>query len=194
MRALAQNVKMWRRKDLLAHMTNYRFRQMIKEHRLTRVTHGIYALASAEESDSDIVLAQQFYPQAIMSMFTAADFHGLTTTIPRAVQITMPSSGTRRPEMPDYPAVEFFFAGANVIDLGCEVQKIDGYPVRIYDRERVVCDMFRYLRRSGLDMAIEVFKSYMDEKKKRDVDKLLDYARKLRVYKYISNYVEVYIG
>ena len=43
-------------------------------------------------------------------------------------------------------------------------------------------------------MAIEVFKSYMDEKKKRDVDKLLDYARKLRVYKYISNCVEVYIG
>lgn len=192
--ALDQNVKTWRRKDLLAHMTDYRFRQMIKQHRLRRVQHGIYVLVSADESDSDLVLAQQFYPQAVISMFTAADFHGLTTAIPRAVQITLPSQGTRHLEKPEYPEVEFFFAGKNILDLGCEMHEIDGYPIRVYDRERVVCDMFRYLRRVGQDMAIEVFKAYMSDRKHRDLDKLIDYSRQLRVYKYISNYVEVYIG
>ena len=34
----------------------------------------------------------------------------------------------------------------------------------------------------------------MKDKKKRDVDKLIKYSRQLRVYKYISQYVEVYIG
>lgn len=54
--------------------------------------------------------------------------------------------------------------------------------------------MFRYLRRVGQDMAIEVFNNYMRDKKRRNLDKLVDYARQLRVYKYISKYVEVYVG
>ena len=80
------------------------------------------------------------------------------------------------------------------MEVGLETITVENHPIRIYDRERVVCDMFRYLSRLGLDAAIEIFKNYMKDKKKRDVDKLIKYSRQLRVYKYISQYVEVYIG
>ena len=58
------------------------------------------------------------------------------------------------------------------------------------ENTETICDTDCELHRVSMEEA----NTYMDEKKKRDVDKLLDYARKLRVYKYISNYVEVYIG
>lgn len=186
--------KIWRRKDLLQHMTNYRFRKMIESHRLERVQKGIYAFCDIDEPDNDMVLIQQFYPQAIMSVFTAASFYGLTSVIPRAVQITLPSNGTRRLAKPDYPVVEIFFTSDKTTELGLDVITVENYLIRIYDRERVVCDMFRYLSRTGLDTAIGIFKSYMKDKKNRDVDKLIRYSRQLRVYKYISQYVEVYIG
>ncbi|WP_019543472.1 hypothetical protein, partial [Selenomonas bovis] len=92
---LDRKVKTWRKKDLLAHMTDYKFRQMVKTQRLSRIQHGIYIFSPAKESDNDLVLTQQFYSQAIISMFSAADFHGLTTMIPRSVQITLPSQGAR---------------------------------------------------------------------------------------------------
>ncbi len=192
--AIVKQVRVWHRKELLQNMTNYRFRKLIDSNQLERIQKGIYAFRNIDEPDDDMVLAQQFYPQAIMSVFTAASFYGLTTVIPRAVQITFPSSGTRRLAKPDYPAVEFFFTSDKTLKLGLKVMAVENHSIRIYDLERTVCDMFRYLPRTGLDTAIEIFKNYMNDKKKRDLDKLISYSRKLRVYKYISQYVEVYIG
>lgn len=187
-------VRIWHRKELLQYMTIYQFRKMISSHKLERVQKGIYAFRAIDEPDDDMTLVQQFYPKAVMSVFTAASFYGLTTIIPRSVQITLPSSGTRRLTKPEYPSIEFFFTSDKTMEVGLETITVENYPIRIYDRERVVCDMFRYLSRLGLDAAIEIFKNYMKDKKKRDVDKLIKYSRQLRVYKYISQYVEVYIG
>ena len=191
---IATQTRIWHRKDLLQYMTPYHLRKLISSHELERLRKGIYAFHDIDEPDNDMVLVQQFYPRAVMSLFTAASFYGLTTIIPRAIQITFSSSGTRRLAKPEYPVVEFFFTSDKTIELGMDTITMGGQLIRIYDRERVVCDMFRYLPRIGLDVAIEVFKTYMRNKKKRDVDKLIRYSRQLRVYKYISQYVEVYIG
>ena len=193
-KAVVSRTRVWHRKDLYRHMTDYQFRKLIKSGQLERVQKGIYAFREMDEPDNDMVLAQQFYPQAVMGGFTAASFYGLTTIIPRSVQITLPSSGTRRLAKPDYPAIEFFFTSDKTMGVGLDTMTVEDHKIRIYDRERVVCDMFRYLPRMGLDAAIEIFKNYMKDKKKRDVDKLIKYSRQLRVYKYISQYVEVYIG
>ena len=186
--------RVWHRKDLCQHMTDYQLRRLIKSHKLERVQKGIYAFRDIDEPDDDMAFVQQFYPKAVMSVFTAASFYGLTTIIPRSVQITLPSSGTRHLARPEYPSIEFFFTSDKTMEVGLETITVENHPIRIYDRERVVCDMFRYLSRLGLDAAIEIFKNYMKDKKKRDVDKLIKYSRQLRVYKYISQYVEVYIG
>jgi predicted transcriptional regulator of viral defense system len=191
---IAKQVKVWHKKDLLQHISNHQIRRLRKVHRIERIQKGIYAFCDIAEPADDMVLAQPFSPKAVMSICTAASFYGLTTVIPRTVQITLPSSGTRRLAKPDCPVVEFFFSSDKTMELGLDVITVENHPICIYDRERVVCDMFRYLPRTGLDVAIETFKSYMKDKKQRDVDKLISYSRKLRVYKYISQYVEVYIG
>lgn len=184
----------WRRKDLLKHMTAYKFKQLIKTGKLQRLQKGCYIYNNTKEPDNDMILAQQFYPQAVMSIFTAANFYELTTIIPHAVHITLPSSNTRYPVVPDYPSIEFFFSNDKTFSLGLESIAIEGHIIHIYNRERTVCDMFRYLSRTGIDAAIEVFKNYMQHKKYRNIDKLIAYSRSLRVYKYINQYVEVYLG
>ena len=90
--------------------------------------------------------------------------------------------------------MEFFFANEKIIDLGIEIISEENHSLRIYNRERVVCDMFRYLPRVGLDAALDIFKNYMHNKKNRQLDKLLHYSHQLRVYKYIHRYTEVYIA
>ena len=135
-----------------------------------------------------------WHSNSLISVFTAANFHNLTTVIPRTVQMTLPSSGTRKLSMPDYPSIEIFFSSEKSISLGMEQIEVDAHTVNIYNRERTVCDMFRYLNKTGIDTAIEVFKNYMGDIRNRDINLLLDYAKQLRVYKYISQYVEVTIG
>lgn len=184
----------WHKQDLLRNMTTYKFKQMVANGDLQRIRNGIYTYRDSEEPDNDMLIAQQFFPQAIFSIFTAANYHNLTTVIPRTVQITLPSNGTRRLALPDYPSIEIFFSNEKTISLGLKKVDIEGQTVNIYNRERTVCDMFRYLNKTGIDTAIEVFKNYMSDVRNRDINLLLDYAKQLRVYKYISQYVEVTIA
>lgn len=184
----------WHKQDLLRNMTTYKFKKMVANGDLQRIRTGIYIYRDSVEPDNDMLLVQQFFPNAIFSIFTAANFHNLTTVIPRTVQITLPSNGTRRLAMPDYPAIEIFFSNEKTISLGLEKIDIEGQTVNIYNRERTVCDMFRYLNRTGIDTAIEVFKNYMLDIRTRDINLLLNYAKQLRVYKYISQYVEVTVA
>lgn len=184
----------WRRQELLSKMSDYKFKKLVATGELQRIQKGVYTYRSSDEPENDMVLVQQFFPQAVFSIFTAANYHDLTTVIPRKVQITLPSSGTRRFVLPDYPPVEIFFSGDRTMSLGAEQIELDGQMVSIYNRERTVCDMFRYMDRTGLDTAIEVFKAYMADIRGRNIQLLMDYAKKLRVYKYISQYVEVTVG
>ncbi len=184
----------WHRYELLSKMSDYKFKRLVATGELQRIRKGIYIYRDSDESDSDMVLTQQFFPQAIFSIFTAASYHNLTTVIPRKMQITLSSSGTRRFVLPDYPPIEIFFSSDRTMFLGVEHMEIEGQMVNIYNRERTVCDMFRYLDKTGLDTAIEVFKAYMADIRGRNIQLLMEYAKKLRVYKYISQYVEVTIG
>ena len=175
-------------------MTEFEFRQLLKKNQLIRIQKGVYQYAHIDLPDNDMILAQELFPQAVISMLTAASYYNLTTIIPSSIQLTLPSNKSRRLTPPSYPQIEFFFANEKIIDLGIEIISEENHSLRIYNRERVVCDMFRYLPRVGLDAALDIFKNYMHNKKNRQLDKLLHYSRQLRVYKYIHRYTEVYIA
>lgn len=189
----ADNV-FWRKQNLLQHMTEHEFRRLLNTKQLIRTRKGIYHYAHTDFPDNDMILAQEIFPEGIISMITAASYYNLTTIIPASIQLTLSSKGARRRSLPDYPRMELFFADEKIIHLGEERIFEENHTIRIYDRERIVCDMFRYLSRIGIDAALEVFKAYMNDRKDRKIDKLIDYARQLRVYKYIHRYTEVYIA
>ena len=184
----------WRKQDILQQMTEHQFRQLINTKQLIRTRKGIYHYADTDFPDNDMILVQEFFPQGIISMFTAASYYNLTTIIPSSVQVTLSSKGSRHLVPPDYPHIEFFFADEKIIQLGIEIISEENHTLRIYNRERVVCDMFRYLSRVGIDAALEVFKNYMKDSKNHKLDQLIHYSRLLRVYKYIHRYTEVYIA
>ena len=175
-------------------MTEHEFRRLLNTKQLIRTRNGIYHYAHTDFPDNDMILAQEIFPEGIISMITAASYYNLTTIIPASIQLTLSSRGAHRRSLPDYPRMELFFADEKIIHLGIECVIEENHEIRIYDRERVVCDMFRYLSRIGIDAALEVFKAYMNDRKNRKIDKLIDYARQLRVYKYIHRYTKVYIA
>ena len=69
-----------------------------------------------------------------------------------------------------------------------ETVKRKGYVLRVYDRERTLCEFFRMRLQIGKDTALEVFKQYMAGKK--NLQKLYEYADILRLKKILEPYVE----
>ncbi|MFI3297491.1 MAG: hypothetical protein R3Y59_07675 [bacterium] len=67
---------------------------------------------------------------------------------------------------------------------------IDGYQVEIYNLEKCVCDAVKYRMKIGLDVCTEVIREYL-KRKDRNIVRLMEYARIMRVESVISKYLEV---
>jgi hypothetical protein len=67
---------------------------------------------------------------------------------------------------------------------------IDGFNIRLYDVERCVCDAIKFRNKVGMDVCSEIINNYL-ERPDRNLSKLMDYARRLRVGKIIEQYLQV---
>jgi len=153
-----------------------------------KVKTGYYTLIKDLEKLSDYEWVLRIIPNGVISVFSAASIYELTTVNPMEISVTIPSNMIK-PTLPDYPPVEFFYTSQKNLTLGAIDYQTDGMLIPMYNRERTVCDFFKYSARVGNDTALEVLKTYMAGKEK-DLPLLFDYAVKLRVKKYIKPYVE----
>jgi hypothetical protein len=64
---------------------------------------------------------------------------------------------------------------------------MDGVTLKMYDRERTVCDFIRMRLRIGKDVALEVLKTYMSGRK--NLQKLYKYAGKLQIERVMHPYL-----
>jgi predicted transcriptional regulator of viral defense system len=125
-------------------------------------------------------------PKGIFCLFSAWQIHELSTQIPSDFHLAVPHK--LKMSLPEYPPIHLYHWTETYLKTGIE-QK-DGFLV--YDREKSVCDAIRFRNKVGLDITAEVVKNYL-KLKNRNMDKLLQYARELRVEKQLLNYLAVLI-
>ena len=76
--------------------------------------------------------------------------------------------------------------------MGVSQFKIAGYNIKIYDVEKTICDCIRYRNKIGIDIVKESLHEYVSRNDK-DLNKLMIYAKKCRVYNVLKQYLEVII-
>ena len=76
----------------------------------------------------------------------------------------------------------------DLLDIGCTTAVIDGIEVAIYNRERCLCDAIKYRNKIGIDVMAEILNSYLSYPQ-NNLNILQQYAKELRVYKILSNYL-----
>jgi predicted transcriptional regulator of viral defense system len=129
-------------------------------------------------------------PEGVVSLFSAAQHHDLTTVIPKDIDITIPST-MRTPVLPGGLHVKVYKSNLPIYQVGIETDTVDGYALKVYDRERTVCDFIRMRNKVGKDVALEVLKNYMAGTKR--MSKLYEYAALLQVESVIHPYLEVLV-
>ena len=63
----------------------------------------------------------------------------------------------------------------------------------VYDRERTICDCFKYRTKLDNEMFNKALNAYAADKKK-NLSNLSRYAKKMRVYKKLMDVMEVLLG
>lgn len=150
----------------------------IKIGELERMGRGLYRGVHAKTFDDfrweDLVTAVRNTKGGVVCLVSALALYNLTEEIPRKHWIAIKNTTRHRADS-SIKVVRF-----RNLELGQTTIEIEGVTVLIFDRERTIVDAFKEL---SLETAIKALKTAVSQKGKKRINliKLQDYARKLRV-------------
>jgi predicted transcriptional regulator of viral defense system len=127
-------------------------------------------------------------PGGVLCMYSAWEHYELTTQIPSAFCIAIPRK--RKLVLPEFPPVTLYYWSDHLLEFGTTTAEVHGHNVRITDLERSVCDAIKYRNKIGLDVCAEILKAYL-HRTDRNIAKLIEYAKKLRVAATLKTYLEI---
>ena len=159
---------------------------------LDRVRHGYYQMAEQHETTEEQMLAT-LIPQGIVCVESALFHYGYSDFAPRKWSIAVPRSVSRAKLDVDVLPVQTYFVQQNLYELGKTTGDFDGVTLPVYDRERTICDCFKYRSRLDNELFSKALNAYVNDPKK-NLRNLSVYAKKLRVYKKVIELMEVLLN
>ena len=159
---------------------------------LDRIRHGYYQLAEADSSSEEQLLAT-LIPKGIVCVESALFHYGYSDFAPRKWSIAVPRSMSRTKLDVDVLALQTYYVQSEIYELGRITEDFDGVILPVYDRERTICDCFKYRSRLDNEIFNKALNAYANDTKK-NLQNLSVYAKKLRVYKKVTELMEVLLN
>lgn len=159
---------------------------------LDRVRHGYYQLAE-EDIPSEEQLLATLIPKGIVCVESALFHYGYSDFVPRKWSIAVPRSMSRTKLDIDALALQTYYVQQDIYELGRIIDDFDGVMLPVYDRERTICDCFKYRSRLDNEIFNKALNAYANDTKK-NLQNLSVYAKKLRVYKKVTELMEVLLN
>ena len=156
---------------------------------LDRIRHGYYQLAEADTSSEEQLIAA-LIPKAIICVESALFHYGYSDFAPRKWSIAVPRSMSRTKLDVDVLALQTYYVQPEIYELGRVTDDFYGVKLSVYDRERTICDCFKYRPRLDREIFSKALNAYAKDEKK-NLQNLSIYAKKLRVYKKVNELMSV---
>ena len=159
---------------------------------LERVRHGYYRLADIREI-SEAQLISTLIPKGIVCVESALFHYGYSDFTPRKWSIAVPRSMSRTKLVVDELSLQAYYMPPELYELGKTTDDFDGVTLPVYDRERTICDCFKYRSRLDNEVFSKALNAYANDTNK-NLQNLSAYAKKLRVYKKVTELMEVLLN
>ena len=159
-----------------------------REGEIVKVRNGVYATLDTLAGgmiDIDVIV-----PGGILCLYSAWHHYDMTTQIPDSYYVAI--GRKRRVRLPEAIDITLVYQKYELLEIGRSKAPIEGIEVAIYDRERCLCDAIKYRNKIGIDVMAEILNSYLSYPQK-NLSLLSQYAKQLRVYNLLSNYLDVKI-
>lgn len=156
---------------------------------LERIRHGYYQLADGNTSSEEQLIAA-LIPKAIICVESALFHYGYSDFAPRKWSIAVPRSMSRTKLDIDVLALQTYYVQPEIYELGRVTDDFYGVKLSVYDRERTICDCFKYRSRLDHEIFSKALNAYAKDEKK-NLQNLSIYAKKLRVYKKVNELMSV---
>ncbi|HLS08455.1 type IV toxin-antitoxin system AbiEi family antitoxin domain-containing protein [Lentibacillus sp.] len=178
-------------KDLTAsgvHTTH--IKQLEETGSIFKLKRGLYRLSNYDLGPHEkLIDASKTVPNGIICLHSALSYHELITSQSRQYNVALHRNDTKI-RLPEDSPIKLLYFSDRQYHEGIDHIDMNGHRVKIYDKEKTLCDSARYQNKIGKDIVKEGFKTYL-EKPYREIEKLLMYAEQTRVKSIVSNYVDM---
>lgn len=139
---------------------------------------GYYQLADWDTSSEEQLIAT-LIPKAIICVESALFHYGYSGFAPRKWSIAVPRSMSRTKLDVDALALQTYYVQPEIYELGRVTDDFSGIKLSIYDRERTICDCFKYRSRLDHEIFSKALNAYAKDEKK-NLQNLSIYAKKAK--------------
>ena len=166
---------------------------LCEEGYIERIKNGFYKLASAEQPREELMLSK-LMTQGIVCVESALFHYGYSDFAPREWTIAVPRAFSRTVKaIQDKVPVKAYYVQNEVYHLGETTGGFNGVLLPIYDRERTICDCFKYRTKLDREIFNKAVNAYVDDERK-NLANLSKYAKEMRVYSKMMNVMEVLLN
>ena len=173
-------------------LSNYDVATLCKEGYIERIRHGYYQLAEERDMKEEQILAS-LLPESIVCMESALFYYGYSDFVPRQWSIAVPRTFSRSRLKFDSLALKVYFIQPSLFKIGKTNENFNGVQLAVYDRERTICDCFKYRNKLDNEIFNKALKAYAADEKK-NLNNLSIYAKELRVYRRLMDVMEVLLN
>lgn len=183
---------MMRTKELQKEKILYRTLQKLMEQGVVeKVRYGYYQWVNPDDC-SEVGTVIRLFPDAIFCMETALRYYGYSDRTPLEWHLAVSKDSSKSRFKIDYPFVKPHYVIPACLELGLVYGNMDGYKVRVYDKERVICDCLRARNKMDKEIFNKAIQSYIADPEKK-IPRLLEYAEILRVKKTVKQLIGVWL-
>ncbi len=166
----------------------YVLKRYLDAGKLVRVRKGIYVLGDGFADEYALLQIQ--CSKAVFSYGTALYLWGMSDRVPHNIDITIPQGTNITRLRKDNPDLRCHYVQPELYELGIsQVQSPQGGTVRLYDKERCICDLIRHKDQIEMQLYTQAIQEYFKNQPNRR--KLLKYGKQYGIEEKIRTYMEV---
>ena len=165
--------------------------KLIADGYVEKIRRGYYQWINPDDF-SEVGTVIRLFPDAILCMDTALRYYGYSDRTPGDWHLAVSKDSGKSRFKIDYPFVKPYYVEPTVLELGLTTGTMDGHAIRIYDKDRLICDCLRYRNKMDKEIFNKAIQKYIADPEK-SIPKLMEYAGPLRVKKLAKDLIGVWL-
>lgn len=160
----------------------------VEEGFLLKESQGIYSLADTLIDEYKLIQVRS--GKVIFSYGTALYLLGMSDRVPHIIDVTVPQGYNVSRIKKNHTSIRFHYVKKELSELGItSILSPMGAKVRVYDKERCICDLIRDKKEMDMQLYTQAVKEYF--KSGSNVRKILKYGKIFGIDEKIRTYMEV---
>ena len=161
-------------------LSSRQIKRLLDEGEISKIKQGYYELAD-EVNPEEIIIAKLF-PEAVIFLESALLYYNYTDRIPKAWQIAVDRNSEKSKYKIDYPLIEPYYQDPKYLNIGVSTFQVQGFDIRIFDRDRTMCDVMRYEKKIEKEVFTNAVMRYIKDPRK-NIRHLFEYAEVFNITK-----------